>query len=220
MSVSVSAAGAQAVPFHFNTCPVVAPCCAISNSLPLTPLPDKRAVVATTCEPQLSPPLPLLSAPGAQAEPLYFNTWPLVGAVADTATPCKPSTVGLGYVPLRSPPALVEVVTSSPASVSPVLVITFSPLMLMPAPAVYVVPSSLPSAKPAGMLARSDQSPLKSSAALVSQPEKETLDGSPVSESVVPVRVRSSTTVPVSPFTLLTLVLVQFRQFQVVPVPE
>jgi hypothetical protein len=97
----------------------------MSSGLPLVPSPVNLAVVLTVVNP--------LSADGAHTVPFHFNTCPFVAPFC--------AIVGFGYVPVKSPPADVDVVISLLGSVSPVFVIVV-PVILIPVPAVYVVLSS------------------------------------------------------------------------------
>src|SRR5580704_5651768 len=42
---------------------------------------------------------------GTQSEPFHSRSWPVLGEAAETALPWRLAMVGLGYVPVRSPPA-------------------------------------------------------------------------------------------------------------------
>src|SRR5204863_2920447 len=71
------------------------------------------------------PLLPALSIPGAHCAPLNFNTWPVVGLAPFNVMPKSLFTVGLGYVPDKSPPAVPfggSVVGITPAASLPAVI--------------------------------------------------------------------------------------------------
>ncbi len=102
-----STAGICAEPFNCRTWLLPVPTSILNVMPPAEPPPRSGDVVATSV---ISPPA-LLSAEASQAEPLYFNTWPGVGAVVDRFTPRiaaaltnvrrEPSTAGICAEPFN-----------------------------------------------------------------------------------------------------------------------
>ena len=89
--VSTSAAGAQSVPFHFRTCPLVAPCCASAKVVPVRLKPDPAVYVVFVST----------STPQVKAVPLHRSLSPAllqVGALIANTVPVRLRPLPLLYV--------------------------------------------------------------------------------------------------------------------------